>query len=356
MPSIDFETERKEFEEFYDNNVALFEDAKKSFVALIHALVAHSGNIAISKIEGRIKKRDECIKKFAQKYQFGLENSKQPYAIKDYIADLIGLRIVCLYEDDIERIGKILSSHFAVIEITDKSAQIEKTEDAFGYKGLHLDLNLGEARGKLPEYVAYAGFNFEVQIRTIIQDSWSVLDQKIKYKKSIPTNLKRRINTLAALFELADREFREIRNSTEEEILKSEQENDELTTESISDHEQAGSGHRKYTKLDAFGFLKIAKHFFKDYEFEPQKVDGFAQEIIILDPNISKGKFNFYMREHIAHVRKYQVHFEKSKNEKLSPFTIIRHCLYAGDHAKFASLLTVKAKEAYEAWGIEKPE
>ena len=48
---------------------------------------------------------------------------------------------------------------------------------------------------------------FELQIRTIIQDSWSVLDHKIKYKKSIPGQLKRRINVLSALFELADREF-----------------------------------------------------------------------------------------------------------------------------------------------------
>ena len=46
----------------------------------------------------------------------------------------------------------------------------------------------------------YQYFNFEIQIRTITQDSWSVLDHKIKYKKSIPSSLKRRINTLAALF------------------------------------------------------------------------------------------------------------------------------------------------------------
>ena len=56
--------------------------------------------------------------------------------------------------------------------------------------------------------------SFEVQIRSLIQDAWSVLDHKIKYKKSIPIDLKRRINILSALFELADREFKEIRNAT----------------------------------------------------------------------------------------------------------------------------------------------
>jgi len=44
-------------------------------------------------------------------------------------------------------------------------------------------------------------------MRTIIQDAWSILDHKIKYKKSIQQSLKRRINRLSALFEIADDEF-----------------------------------------------------------------------------------------------------------------------------------------------------
>ena len=70
------------------------------------------------------------------------------------------------------------------------------------------------------EYQRYSNLRFEVQIRTIIQDAWSVLDHKIKYKKSIPLNMKRRINTLAALFELADREFFSIRQETDNVVQK----------------------------------------------------------------------------------------------------------------------------------------
>ena len=67
-------------------------------------------------------------------------------------------------------------------------------------------------------YAIRSYYAFEVRIRTVIQDAWSVLDHKIKYKKSIPNDLKRRINILSALFELADREFKEIRNATTELI------------------------------------------------------------------------------------------------------------------------------------------
>lgn len=352
MASLDFENEKNQFREFYDFNHNLLEDAKNSFVTLVNALVTHSGHIAVSKVEGRVKNKEECIRKFNQKYRTELEAFSQAYSIKDHISDLIGLRIVCLYEDDIAKIGKVLSGLFDVIEITNKIALLENTEGSFGYKGLHLDLRLGESRRILPEYAAYSEFNFEVQIRTIIQDSWSVLDQKIKYKKSIPNQLKRRINTLAALFELADREFREIRDSTEEEIKKAESEPEEMTQETVEeDSQQRGIVTPSPMSLNAFSFLKIARHFFSSKDFEPHKVDGFVQNIVALDPEITRGKFNFYMRENISKVKRYEQYFEETNiNGKLNPFTIIRHCLYLGNKVNFKNILTNVAKKSFEAW------
>jgi ppGpp synthetase/RelA/SpoT-type nucleotidyltranferase len=59
----------------------------------------------------------------------------------------------------------------------------------------------------LPDANRFKHLKIELQIRTVIQDAWSILDHKIKYKNSIPQNLKRRINRLSALFEIADDEF-----------------------------------------------------------------------------------------------------------------------------------------------------
>ena len=351
MPSLDFETEKVKFRDFHTSSQQLLEDAKDSFVALTNALLIHAGSIDVSKIEGRVKDREECIKKFNLKYRTNLESSSTSYSIRDHITDLIGLRVVCLYEDDIEKIEKCLSEHFEVIDKTDKIAQIENTEGSFGYKGLHLDLRLNETRKALPEYLKYSEFRFEIQIRTIVQDSWSVLDHKIKYKKSIPTRLKRRINTLAALFELADREFREIRDSTVDEIKKEEISDELLTQETNESQSQPEEEKFHYSILNAFSFLKIAKHFFYGFEFEPHKVDGFTQEIISLKPDISRGKFNFYMRENISKVKRYQAWFEQSNpNDRLNPYTIIRHCLFLGDKEIFASVLTNAAKESFESW------
>ncbi|NMK45201.1 (p)ppGpp synthetase [Achromobacter sp. Bel] len=351
MPTLDFESEKAQFRDFHNSNRDLLEDAKKSFIALTNSLLIHAGAIAVSKIEGRVKDREECIKKFNLKYRTDLESNSTPYTIRDHITDLIGLRVVCLYEDDVEKVEKCLSEHFEIIDKTDKSAQIENTEGSFGYKGLHLDVRLNENRKAMPEYAKYSEFRFEIQVRTIIQDSWSVLDHKIKYKKSIPIGLKRRINTLAALFELADREFREIRKSTVEEIEKEEISDELLKQETDEIQINPSEGKPQHSKLNAFSFLKIAQHFFKDFEFEPHKVDGFTQEIVRLKSGISRGKFNFYMKENIAKAKRYQEAFESSnQNDRLNPYTIIRHCLFLGDRQSFESILTISARESFEDW------
>jgi putative GTP pyrophosphokinase len=355
MSSLSYETEEGEFRRFYDDNIHLLVDAKNSYITLITALIKGPGDLSVSKIEGRVKDKDECVKKFKRKYLLRLEEAGTAYSIKDHISDTIGLRIVCLYEDEIDKVRKCLENHFQVIDVTDKITQIENTEDSFGYKGLHLDLQLNEDRKKLPEYSSYGEFRFEVQIRTIIQDAWSVLDHKIKYKKVIPNSLKRRINTLAALFELADREFREIRDATHQEYQK-EVENDieEFTHDDIleQDSELHEAPPNRYARLNAFSFLKIAQHFFPGFAFEPHKVDGFTQDIVRCNPLISRGKFNYYMKENIAKVKSYisSSKDEQSPDELLSPYSMIRHCLYLGDKEIFSSMLSNDAKSCLDQW------
>lgn len=349
MPSLDFEAEKSAFRSFYEQNLALMEDAKSSYIALLTALVSHSGSIEGTKIDGRIKKKEECIRKFSRKYRQSLEEAGTNYAIRDHITDLIGLRIVCLYEDEIERISGVVREHFDIIEVTDKIAAVESTEGSFGYKGLHMDLLLSSTRRSLPEYAAYAPFPFELQVRTIVQDSWSVLDHKIKYKKSIPIKLKRRINVLAALFELADREFRQIRDSTEAELKAAP---DETANEQPEGGpEQPGQAPALGSELNAFTFLKIATHFFRGFEFEPHKVDGFVEDINEWDTQITRSRFNSYMKQSISVVKRYKVFFEeRNVTDKLNPYTVIRHCLYLGDKEKFSRALNNITRESFDAW------
>jgi len=371
MASLDFDAEKAQFRDYYDAQLTMLHNASRSLASLLTDLLPQLGAVPISKVEARLKEREECVKKFNRKYRSTLEATSTHYEIKNHISDLVGLRIVCLYEDDIDKIGTILKDEFEVVDVTDKISTIENTEASFGYKGLHFDLKLKNPRLELPEYRAYANLQFEVQVRTIVQDSWSVLDHKIKYKKAIPNHLKRRINTLAALFELADREFRQIRDSTEEEIQKVEDEPADpadapeapqvsdpvhgatvlaVPGESVTTEARSSSDSGSSTKLNAFNFLKIASHFFPNFDFEPQKVDGFVQEIVAAHPSITRADFNRYMRRCIGIVKRYQAHFESASENRMNPFTVIRHSLYLGDKPLFQGVLTSQARANFEDW------
>lgn len=368
MPSLDFEAEKAVFREYYNDNAQRLDQAKDKFLDLLDSIIAHAG-LDVAAASGRIKDREESIKKFMRKYQGELEESATPYEIKDHITDLVGLRLVCLYEDEIEPMGQLVRDHFDVIDVTDKTAEIERTENAFGYKGLHLDLRLDPVRAAMPDYVQFAPYRFELQIRTVVQDSWSTLDHKIKYKKSIPAALKRRINTLAALFELADREFRQVRVETELQIEKAEAEPEpeaeiEVEAAEIADGEVAPDltagvdiERGQYAPLDAFRLLRIARHFFPGVEFEAKKIDGFTADIVERQPGISRGKFNFYMRSTIGVVRQYKAWFLASgRGEKFNAFTEMRHALYAANPDAFAGMLTNVARETFDGWRAENAE
>lgn len=351
MASLDFEKEKNAFQEFYDSNWKRFESARKAYIRIIGSLLRNADVGEVTKIEGRVKNKEESIKKFQRKYQIKLEADDQPYEIKDYLSDLIGIRIICLYEDQIEMVSKVLKRHFKIIDVTDKISAIESTEDSFGYKGLHMDLTLNDQMSSLPKYHPYADYHFEVQIRSLIQDAWSVLDHKIKYKKSIPNDLKRRINILSALFELADREFKEIRNATMELIQKAKVApiSDSLDdTRQSADHSSTAASEKT---VNAFHFLRVAGHFFRDFEFEDYKVDDFVQDILKLDSSFQKSDLHKSLIENLKTVREYRDYFVAENPENtFSPYTEIRHCLYLYDKETFSRILSKKPKERFEGW------
>lgn len=360
-----FAEEKDIFRTFYDENRLRFEQAKQRMIVLLEALLSDAAEFTITKIEGRVKDREECIGKFTRKYRSELEASEKDYVIADHISDLLGVRVVCLYENEVELIVDRLKSEFEVICITDKTSDIESTEGSFGYKGVHVDLRLNSDRKVQKEYSAFADFEFEIQIRSIIQDAWSAIDHKIKYKKSIPNSMKRRVNLLAAMFELADREFLTIKKLTDE--ARDSQENDfsainlEASTEGREDHLASdpevskGKLHVRapnYYPLDAFSFLRIANHFFPDFNFDDHKVDGFVSRITDLYPGISRGRFNLYMRETISRVKKYRDEMAE-KGVSLNAYTVIRHCLYMADRGHFTLMLNDDIRTNFKDWMVE---
>jgi ppGpp synthetase/RelA/SpoT-type nucleotidyltranferase len=347
MASLDFEQEKSIFKKYYENNHKEFIAAKDAYVGMIKTLITQNGVGEATKIEGRVKDKEECIKKFQRKYQGKLEADEQPYQIRDFISDLIGVRIVCLYEDEVPVVSDLLKRHFTILNVTDKTSAVESTEDSFGYKGLHMDLTLDHD-------VAYSNsvvteMCFEVQIRSLIQDAWSMLDHKIKYKRSIPTDLKRRINVLAALFELADREFKEIRNATLDLMQQAT-----VTQIDSADGAVEASGQAVtygVKTVNAFNFLPIAGHFFRDFPFDDEKVDDFVQDILERDATLQKADLHRCLNDNLKLVREYSEQVKaENPNRTFTAYTSIRHCLYLYNQEKFERILSRRNRERFAAW------
>ncbi len=307
-----------EFKDHYDSNLTFYNSALSYFIKLI-------GKVdGIEYITGRVKDYEECLSKFERKYLPEISSENTDYHIIDSLSDFIGVRVVCFYLEDVEKIRKELSNYFREVDSTDKTVQLEKTDDKFGYKSLHLDLVL-KGNCKSRNYKKYGGIQIEVQIRTVIQDAWSILDHKIKYKKSIPQNLKRRINRLSALFEIADDEFLRIK----EEIA--------LEENKISERIKKGSPIEKDVPLDVFKFLFVALKYFPHYNFIEFKVDGFVQEILDQKKDFSESDLNDVLLKHLDDVNQMQANNAK---KKLNPYTKIRYCLYLSNRDIFSGLLT----------------
>jgi len=332
---INFEKKATEFRSFYEEHYDFLKSASDVFKTLISALIIDK--VSTDSITARIKSKEECISKFKRKYLAEIESKGSDYNIQDYITDLVGLRVVSLYLSDIKLIQNLIESNFKEIDITDKSFQLDSTEDKFGYKSLHLDLRLNDQRSTLPEYAKLKDITFELQIRTIIQDAWSVLDHKIKYKRNIPNDLKRRINRLSALFEVADEEFLRIKGETEKEQEKAKTEM-EKNTEELKEN------------IDVFKFLLVVQSQFPSYHFIEYKADGFVGELLNLDRSFSTD----ILIKAIDSAKKNIEEYARETLSHMNPYTTIRHCIYLFDKEKYKTILYETQRHAYEHWAQTK--
>ena len=162
-------------------------------------------NIEVAAISGRAK----TVKSFAEKI------SRKGYndPLKD-ITDFAGVRCVYLYLSDRPLIERIIESEFEVMEKVNKLE--EKKPEEFGYGALHYLVKLGK-KSSGARYDDLKNLICEIQVRTVVQDSWAIIDHHLVYKQEgdAPSVLRRKLNSLAGLFETADSQFDQIRSERE---------------------------------------------------------------------------------------------------------------------------------------------
>lgn len=220
-----------ELTEKYKGDLAIFESFKtKAEVLIKELLLQHTVNF--HKIESRTKDPAKLDEKIVRK------NSK--YTNLNEITDLVGIRIIAYFDDEVDRIASIIKSEF-VLDIQNTIDKRKLEMDRFGYKSLHYVVSLSDQRKQLTEYKRFKDIKVEIQIRSILQHAWAEIEHDIGYKgeQIVPESIKRGFFRVAALLETADIEFVNIKNSlskyeeTVTEIIKLNPEEVEINGASL---------------------------------------------------------------------------------------------------------------------------
>ena len=155
-------------------------------------------NIQLNAFERRVKAEDSLAGK--------LEKKGYKYQTIYDITDLVGMRVVTYYTDDVDKVAAIAKQIFDI----DWKNSVDKRKhqlDSFGYLSLHYICYL--KKGPL------RNIPFEIQMRTALQHVWSAIEHDIGYKGAVklPPEFVRQFSRLAGMLEMADDEFSRLRTT-----------------------------------------------------------------------------------------------------------------------------------------------
>ena len=160
---------------------------------MLHHALREQG-IYITAMEHRVKTEKSLTGK--------LELKGAKYKTIDDITDLVGLRVITFYTDEVDKVAAIAKRIFDI----DWQESVDKRKlhelDAFGYNSLLYICRLKTV-----------GPRFELQMRTALQYVWSTIEHDTGYKGDVkmPREYKRQFSRLAGMMELIDDEFSRLR-------------------------------------------------------------------------------------------------------------------------------------------------
>lgn len=214
---------RKEYQEKLNSLRQLEEAARRDIEEILK-----QNNISINSVSGRVKTFDS----FYNKAQTGLQKGQFINPI-DEMWDLVGIRAVVIFIDDLEKISTLLQPTFKILKVERKGSSV--SVDTFGYESDHYILQYDQVTS--PRYTNIQKCHFELQVRTILMDAWASLSHEIDYKTggAVPSDLRRIFFGLSGMFVVADKTFQDLRNAS-----KNNQENlskEDMTFNKLSKQE-----------------------------------------------------------------------------------------------------------------------
>ena len=197
--------DRADFQKQYDERLPSYQRLAESLEKALKVLLELQ-DIPFLDVTFRVKAANSGYEKIIKK---GYTN---PFL---EIQDWCGVRVVCYYPSDVERICEIIRKEFDVKYHEDTAARL--SPDAFGYRSIHFILCLRAEWTRIPIYQGLETMEAEVQVRTVLMHAWAEIEHKLKYKSNIaiPQQFQRQLYRLSAKFEESDEQFDALRTGIE---------------------------------------------------------------------------------------------------------------------------------------------
>ena len=177
----------------YQDNLPRFREIEQEVKEKLKQTLADAG-LLVAAIESRVKAYDSLVGK--------LELKGHKYNSLADLTDILGLRVITFYIDDVDKVASAVERLFEI----DWDNSVDKRKiheiDSFGYLSLHYICSV-------PGFP----YRFEIQMRTLLQHAWANMDHDTGYKSGveIPKRYMRNMSRLAGMLELVDDEFSKIR-------------------------------------------------------------------------------------------------------------------------------------------------
>lgn len=197
-----------EIQRLYESYAPVFNEVLANIEAKLKASIKIA---SIPTFKTRIKSFTSYYKKILRQKPKEAAESKSLVTL----TDMIGIRVICAFLEDLDIVEQQLVTYFNVKEIERKGAQQSFRE--FGYESVHVLIAIPEdckpkkeLDPSLPDEVVC-----EIQIRTILQDAWAEVEHELIYKSEFnpfDKPLRRKLASINASLTLADTIFQEIRD------------------------------------------------------------------------------------------------------------------------------------------------
>lgn len=199
---------KREMQKQYESYVPAFSEILGNIESLLKQTIRLSSNPTY---KTRIKSFGSYYKKVLRQKAGEAAQSAALVAL----TDMIGIRIICPFVEDLAVVERQVQGAFDVKEIERKGA--EKSFREFGYESVHILVAIpkectpkASSSPALPENLVC-----EIQVRTILQDAWAEVEHELVYKSEFnpfDTPLRRKLAAINASLSLADIIFQEIRD------------------------------------------------------------------------------------------------------------------------------------------------